>query len=215
MNYDMGVRIFQLGLGWKDDQLVCRRDLAAGWKRIPADLRATIPIMTDGKPGPDRPCTFDALADWLEEHGDAQLVLDIPERMDEALTQISTRVKNAPKRMIVQINAPEQYETLKKNTFKRVLWFVRSDQFTSDDVINAIGDLKVEAVALPMTMIDYELVSILKRHYKTATYSYVINGCENLQYLAHDGVTGVYTDAIWPGSCTNEMTDGRFKMPPK
>ena len=152
--------------------------------------------------------TFGALMKLFERYSDCNLIIDLNADFTNILSEIQKRFYKMPpalsKRIIIQINKPEQLELIRENkTFENVIFsFSRSSKMDDDDVLKFVSENTkyIKAVTVSRKRFSPQLTKALKL-IKIPTFVHTINNQLEMYHYVSKGAFGFYTDL------TKELTN--------
>ena len=203
-NYGKGFRFFEIDFNWTSDgKIVCVHDwdnvfvkyLGFPLPDIPDKQRFIYLIKNFSK---YHMLTLEELVDWLIKHPDAIIVTDVKHKNLKALKIISDVLGPNVNRVIPQIYFPNEYQSTRKMGYKNIIWTLyRYSRFDSE-VINAVEEMDLFAVTMPLDRVKRWLGKKLKKS-GVPSYTHTINSKkEAIRYIQENDITEVYTDFLTP-----------------
>lgn len=205
-NYSQGLRAFQIGLSMNAGEVVCRRDYSIGWRAAPNTIAGVdaVTLMPSTPAGFNDPCTGKDWIEWANEHPDTQFVLWIdPAAQTQVLQFVGEKLEKFNRRVIVLLEDPAQQEAVATLGFSHALWFIRSGNYDRETLISTLEKPHhFVAVALPLTILNRDLVRMLERRFDIQSFTYVLNSCSNLEAAQRVGARATFTDQLGISSCS-------------
>ena len=144
-------------------------------------------------------CDYISLSNWLTKNPDKIIITDVKSKNNlEALEFIKNNFKNYNKVFIPQIYNPENYESVKKLGYEKIIWTLyRYGENNIEEIVNNIKKNKYFAITLSPERARSGLSKKIRKETDTNILVHTINFRRDMVKLVflYD-VTDVYTDRI-------------------
>ena len=202
-NYDRGLRWFELDFLWtRSGELVAFHD----WDRTYLRLFDR----NDGPPGTARefsdlkmlggltPLTLESLSTWMLEHPDAYVVTDIKENNIAGLEVMRKVMPELLDRLVPQIFRPDEHEAAKSLGFDRIIYSLYRSWINPILILWFVRRADLFAVTIRKTRIGWFNIGQRINRLGTPVYAHTVNDRDEVEALAEQGATGVYSDSLRP-----------------
>lgn len=203
-NLKNGFTYFEIDFSFTSDgKLACVHDWGDNTKKLLNDELLKRPTYNEFKDLAEKAnlnvCTLESLIDWLNRHPAAYLITDIKEKNLEGLAIIAKEYPDFSARVIPQIYQPEEYESVKKMGYKKIIWTLYRFGGSNDDVLKWVKKFEGPLV---ITMDKGRAATSLPRQLKRLnipSYAHTINSADDkYKFINLYGITEIYTDSLLP-----------------
>jgi len=145
--------------------------------------------------------TLDDLIIWLENNPNVKIVTDVKGDNVKAMTQISAKVKTKAEqyqnRFIAQIYAPDEYTQIIDLGYTDIIFTAYRSPLNDEQLTEFARTHHLFALTVPAARASKSLTSALAK-IGTPVYAHTLNTNAQAEALKNMGVTGLYTDYLFP-----------------
>lgn len=139
--------------------------------------------------------TFDDLANWLREHPNAFVIIDIKRDVITALKQIGQKYPEFKSRIIPENFRFREYNEVRKLGFNAIIFSLYVENYSDESVLRFLKNRDVIAVAMPIGRARARLPLKLNSM-GIFVYAHTVNDIETKKEIYSNGVNGIYTDFL-------------------
>jgi len=143
--------------------------------------------------------TFDELLDWMNDHPNVSIITDF-KQVDylDSLESLSQRAGVRRDRFIPQIYDLDDYDRMQAAGFKDIIFSVYKQKNVPMDVLLANSkNYELFAVTVPKARVLETDANLIKNS-PFRVFTHTVNDLDLSMRLVQAGVTGVYTDYLYP-----------------
>lgn len=139
--------------------------------------------------------TLTDLIAFMKQHPEVMIITDTKDDNTKLLTEISTEGKDVIDRFIPQIYTREEYETVKKLGYSKIVFTLYRTSLPNQDVVDFAKNNDLYAIAMPEARATMGLPQSLS-NIGVFTYCHTINDVETAKQYIKLGIHGFYTDSL-------------------
>ncbi|MEZ5952753.1 MAG: glycerophosphodiester phosphodiesterase family protein [Hyphomonas sp.] len=147
------------------------------------------------------PMTVADLSAWMEAHPDVRIVTDIKERNLEGLARLSETNGQFRDRFIPQIYTPEEYGPVRDLGFSQIIFTAYRSRLSAGELAEFAATHDLFALTVPAgSLAEADIRAITGAG--TPVLMHTVNDPAAAEALLQTGVSGLYTDYLYPAPAT-------------
>lgn len=200
-SYQQGYRMMELDFCWTEDgELVCVHDWDAYYARQLGKAALTLAEFEQlrGSRYGFTSLTLSHLAQWMQEHPDAQIVTDIKERNPEGAALIARRYPQLMDQFVIQIYSTQEYEAVSQLGFDNIILTLYQMSWAEETDTTALSlflrSHKLVGLTFPVELAGLSSYVEQLSQAGVPLFVHTVNDAQTQADLFAQGIAGIYTD---------------------
>lgn len=139
--------------------------------------------------------TLDTLADWIRNHPDVTVELNVKSNVKEILGAFARKYPDLLGQIVAEVYDPADYAIIRSFEYQNIVWV--ADQYDEQALLEMAQRMDLFAIALRA---DHPSISLAKELNTMGIplWAYTVNSIQVASRLSNLGVSGIYTDSLIP-----------------
>ena len=142
---------------------------------------------------------LDALLIWMRAHPQVKIITDVKGNNIDVMAAIKDKAPQLQGQFIVQIYAPQEYAPIAALGYEHIIFTAYRSPLSDAELINFARANKLYALTIPAARASAEL-SLVMTAINTPVFAHTLNTEADVQNFKSIGVTGLYTDYLYPAN---------------